>query len=193
MPFSASISDSLPASHVQQAILHFVRDTILACVHGESLPEADPLLEGVSHHGVFVTLHVRGTLRGCIGTLDATLPLSEALMRSAMGAATRDCRFESIRHADLEAITVEVSLLGPPHPISGPDEIIVGRHGLLLETRSARGLLLPQVAVEFDVTAEGFLDMLCRKAGVPKDTWKNPEVRLSCFPATVISDSPSHA
>jgi AmmeMemoRadiSam system protein A len=123
--------------------------------------------------GAFVTLHKRGDLRGCIGHVEATEPLGRVVPRCAVAACSTDPRFPPIAPDELDQIDLEISLLGPLEPIAGPQDIVVGRHGLVVERGWQRGLLLPQVAVEWGWDAESFLAHTCRKAGLPADAWKN--------------------
>jgi uncharacterized protein (TIGR00296 family) len=74
--------------------------------------------------------------------------------------------------ADLDAIDIEISLLGPLEPVADPQDIVVGRDGLVVERGWSRGLLLPQVATEWGWGAEQFLEHTCQKAGLPRDAWR---------------------
>jgi AmmeMemoRadiSam system protein A len=123
--------------------------------------------------GAFVTLHKRGDLRGCIGHIEPNEPLGKVVTRCAVAAAATDPRFTPITSQELEEIDIEISLLGPLEPIHGPEEIEVGRHGLVVEQGWHRGLLLPQVATEWKWNAETFLAHTCHKAGLPRDAWKH--------------------
>jgi AmmeMemoRadiSam system protein A len=123
--------------------------------------------------GAFVTLHCEGELRGCIGHIDATEALGRVISRCAVAACSTDPRFPPVTAAELPRIMIEISVLGPLEPISGAEDIEVGRHGLVVEKGWARGLLLPQVATEWQWDAETFLAHTCHKAGLPRDAWKN--------------------
>lgn len=121
----------------------------------------------------FVTLHKLGELRGCIGHLAADLALDAVVARCAVASATEDPRFPAVTASEVDALVIEISVLGPLEPIRGPAEIEVGRHGLVVEQGWARGLLLPQVATEWNWDAETFLAQTCRKAGLPADAWRH--------------------
>jgi AmmeMemoRadiSam system protein A len=123
--------------------------------------------------GAFVTLHKHGELRGCIGHIEPNEPLGQVITRCAVAAASADPRFPPITVDELEQIHIEISLLGLVEPIHGPAEIDVGRHGLVVEQGWQRGLLLPQVATEWNWDAETFLTHTCHKAGLPRDAWKH--------------------
>ncbi|HTL42911.1 MAG TPA: AmmeMemoRadiSam system protein A [Vicinamibacterales bacterium] len=125
--------------------------------------------------GAFVTLKKDGELRGCIGTLECRRPLGDEIARVAVSAAREDPRFPPVTAAELPALSVEVSVLGPLEPIdpADPDAIVIGRHGLVVEQGWRRGLLLPQVAPEWGWDREEFLAHTCRKAGLPIDAWRH--------------------
>jgi AmmeMemoRadiSam system protein A len=139
-------------------------------------------------HGLFVTLHVAGKLRGCIGVIEGQAELGETLARCAADAALHDPRFSRMRPEELDALEIEVSLLTPLYPI-GPEEVEIGIHGLLVERGPRRGLLLPQVATEHRLSREQFLGETCAKAGLPREAWKDPETRLYGFECEIIAET----
>jgi AmmeMemoRadiSam system protein A len=152
------------------------------------------LLEVIPHdgifaerRGVFVTLHVRSCLQGCIGIVEPDEPLGEAIVRCAASAAMKDPRFAPLRADQLVELSIEISLLSSLAPIS-TEALELGRHGLLIVLRGQRGLLLPQVALEHHLTRERFLEETCRKAGLPREAWHDPEARLFGFTCEVFSD-----
>ena len=124
--------------------------------------------------GVFVTLTMQGDLRGCIGTVECRAALVEEVARVARSAALEDPRFPPVTPQELPDLHVEISLLGPLEPIDPADAaaIAIGRHGLVVEQGSRRGLLLPQVAPEWGWNRDEFLAHTCRKAGLPMDAWR---------------------
>ncbi|MBO8181707.1 MAG: TIGR00296 family protein [Archaeoglobus sp.] len=141
--------------------------------------------EGVfaEKRGVFVTLRKNKNLRGCIGFPYPYKRLDEAIIDSAIAAATEDPRFPSVRLKEMDDITVEVTVLTPPEKIDAkpqdlPKHVEIGRHGLIVKRGAFSGLLLPQVAIEFNFDAEEFLSQTCMKAGLPPDCWllKDTEV-----------------
>jgi AmmeMemoRadiSam system protein A len=136
----------------------------------------------------FVTIHVDGALRGCIGTLERWRSLWSVVGEMAAAAATRDPRFPPMEVADLQAMTVEISVLSPDVVIHRPEEIEIGRHGLDVRRDGARGLLLPQVAVEHGFDREKFLAATCRKAGLPANAWQDDETEIRVFEAEVFGD-----
>jgi uncharacterized protein len=167
--------------------LQLARDAIVA--HISRLPEPALSIEGVfaRRGGAFVTLHTRGSLRGCIGHLEADEPLGYVIPRCAISAATQDPRFTTVDARELAHIEIEVSLLGPLEPIAGPADIEIGRHGLVIERGWSRGLLLPQVAIEWKWDVETFLAHTCKKAGLADDAWKRG-AKLWRFEAEVFGE-----
>ena len=137
--------------------------------------------------GVFVTIPKRGDLRGCIGHVESNEPLGVVVPRCAVAAGSTDPRFPAVTPGELAAIDIEISLLGPLEPIAGPQDVVVGRDGLVVERGWHRGLLLPQVATEWGWDAEAFLAQTCQKAGLPKDAWKQG-AKIWRFEAEVFNE-----
>jgi AmmeMemoRadiSam system protein A len=156
----------------RQLLLRVARRALTAHVSGAPAPEtgSDDILRRPA--GAFVTLHHRGELRGCIGHVEASEPLGCVVARCAVAAGTSDPRFTAVTPAELPDIDFELSILGPLESISTLEHIEIGRHGLVVELGSRRGLLLPQVATEWQWSRETFLAQTCRKAGLPPDAWK---------------------
>lgn len=175
----------------QRALLELARKAICEVVTHRRLLEAIPR-EGIffERHGVFVTLHARGRLQGCIGVTEPNESLGEAVVRCAVSAALEDPRFAPMKEPQLEEMSVEISLLSPLEPIL-PEAIEIGRHGLLVVNHAQRGLLLPKVATEHGFMREQFLEETCRKAGLPRDAWKDPETCIFGFTCEVFSDAPA--
>lgn len=138
--------------------------------------------------GAFVTLRREGRLRGCIGQLEATEPVVRVVAHCAVAAALEDPRFEPLSLHELPSVTIEVSVLSALLPIR-PEEIEVGKHGLLVSFEGTRGVLLPQVAVEHQWTRERFLEETCTKGGLEQQAWKNPATQIQAFTAEVFSEA----
>lgn len=146
--------------------------------------------------GVFVTINTfpEHELRGCIGYPEPVMPLIDAIVDSARSASTRDPRFPPITAKELDRIVVEVSLLTPPELIhvKSPKEYLevikIGRDGLIADNGILRGLLLPQVPVEWKWTVHEFLDHTCNKAGLPMDAWTDPETKMYRFQAEIFDE-----
>jgi len=173
----------------QRTALQLARAAVVEAVSHRQLPDEFPR-EGVfaERRGVFVTLHLRNRLQGCIGVIDANEPLGEAIVRCAASAALEDPRFAPIRADQLDELSIEISLLSPLQPIA-PESIELGRHGLLVRVHTQRGLLLPQVALEHRLTREQFLEETCRKAGLDRDAWREPEALLFAFTCEIFSEN----
>jgi AmmeMemoRadiSam system protein A len=170
----------LPAE--QQRLLEIAREAVNAASEGRRHrppPESAPEL--LELRAAFVTLRKAGDLRGCIGSTVARYPLYRAVAESAFSAAREDPRFPPVEAAELPEITIEISVLSRFTDIR-PEDIVVGTHGLMVSKGASRGLLLPQVAVDRHLTAEQFLEMTCRKAGLPKDAWRHG-VKIQAFTA----------
>ncbi|MGC8584742.1 MAG: TIGR00296 family protein [Thermoplasmata archaeon] len=142
--------------------------------------------------GVFTTLneYPSGKLRGCIGFPEPVYPLKDALIKSAIYAATEDPRFPPVVPSELMNITFEVSLLTIPEELDDvrPDNIKIGRDGLIIRYGFYSGLLLPQVAVEENIDAERFLDLTCMKAGLSPGCWKNRNAKVYTFQAEIFRE-----
>jgi AmmeMemoRadiSam system protein A len=178
-----------PSEEDRRSLLQWARQAIAEAVSESQLPANIPQA-GIfgERRGVFVTLHVRGRLRGCIGVIECQEPLGESIVRCAAGAALRDPRFPPLREEELEELEIEISLLSPAEPIR-PDEIEIGRHGLLIAYEKQRGLLLPQVATEHRFNRKQFLEEACRKAGLPGQAWSQDDVQVLAFTCEVFSES----
>lgn len=148
--------------------------------------------------GVFVTINtVHGNereLRGCIGYPYPTNPLLEAVIDSAINASTQDPRFEPMTADELKSVVFEVSVLTPPelvqtdHPKEYVNRIRVGEDGLIVESGYHKGLLLPQVPIEWGWCEEEFLCQCCMKAGLPPDTWLTKDAKIYKFHAIIFEE-----
>jgi AmmeMemoRadiSam system protein A len=155
----------------RDTLLRVAREAIVARLSGaEVVFAAEPSLE--RHAAAFVTLHLRGELRGCIGHVEPNEALLHVVARCAAAAATSDPRFPAVSASEVPELEIEISILGPLEAVTSSDQIEIGRHGLMIERASERGLLLPQVASERNWTAATFLAETCHKAGLPRDAWK---------------------
>jgi len=175
----------------KKRLLELARGSIRAHLKGESLPSlagASPLL--CESRGVFVSLHRQGRLRGCIGYLEAVKPLGQSVMEMAAAAAFHDPRFRPLGPEELADLEVEISVLTPMQLVDKVEKIEVGKHGLYIEKGRCRGLLLPQVAVEYRWDRTTFLEQTCSKAGLPPQAWKEPDTRIFTFTADIFSDHP---
>ena len=173
----------------RRTLLELARQAILESVCKDRIPETLAAHGALAEpRGAFVSLHVSGELRGCIGQVSPKESLAETVVQCAILAAQKDPRFPSIRPDEVPQLDIEISLLSEPVPVN-PEEIEVGRHGLLVATSGRRGLLLPQVATERSWDRWRFLEETCRKADLPLDAWKDPAVQVHAFTAEVFSDA----
>ncbi len=173
------------------------RTVVESYVLKQSLPDFDAPERFKQESGVFVTLttYPEDELRGCIGYPEPVAPLIDALKDSAVSAASRDPRFPAVRAGELGRIKVEVSLLTPPEEVivdkisDLPEDIVVGVDGLIVHRNGARGLLLPQVPVEWGWGPEEFLCQTCMKAGLSPDAWLMPGTQVFRFQAEIFSET----
>jgi AmmeMemoRadiSam system protein A len=168
-------------------LLRLVHQTIDAALRGER-PAAGPapLPHLDQPRGAFVTLHLEGELRGCVGFIQPTRGLYQTIVDAALNAAFHDPRFLPVSEEEAPGLEVEISVLSLPQPIL-PEQVVVGRHGLVVARGLHRGLLLPQVAVEQEWDAPTFLEQTCLKAGLPADAWKRGAT-LQAFTAEVFGE-----
>jgi len=197
-PTSASAATSAPETTLtapeKRTLLLAAREALRALF---VTPDVERRLAGLeisprlhTPSGVFVSLHRRrdGRLRGCIGTLLPRRQLLDAVIDNARAAAERDPRFPPLRADELPTIEIEVSVLGPLLDVEDPQEIVIGRDGVVVTQGLQRGVLLPQVAVDQKWDREQFLDNVCRKADLPADAWRHG-ARLERFEAIVFSEA----
>ncbi len=136
--------------------------------------------------GAFVTLHKFGELRGCIGNIVGIEPLHETVKNMARAAAFEDPRFAPLQYEELKDIDIEISVLSPLKKIKDINEIQVGKHGIYLRKGFHSGLLLPQVATEYNWDRLTFLDQTCIKAGLYPGCWKEKDTEIYIFSADVF-------
>jgi AmmeMemoRadiSam system protein A len=174
----------------RQSLVGLARSTISARLQNQELP-GDPPSPGplTEIRGAFVTLTLDGALRGCIGHVIGTESLWLSVRSNAINAAFRDPRFSPLTSPEFASIEIEVSALTPLWGVSNPEEIVIGRDGLVIERGIHRGLLLPQVAERYGWSPEEFLDQTCRKAGMGPGYWRKDDAEISAFSAEVFGES----
>jgi AmmeMemoRadiSam system protein A len=157
----------------RRSLLEIARAAVSARVEGRTFapPEGAGVLQQPS--GAFVTLTEAGELRGCIGYPESEEPLARVVAQCAAAAAASDPRFPPVTPDEVPRLHLEISVLGPIVPVADPAEIVVGRDGLVVQHGFRRGLLLPQVAVEWGWDTLTFLSHTCAKAGLPRDAWRS--------------------
>jgi len=143
-------------------------------------PTEIPVL--LEKRAVFVTLRNRekGDLRGCIGHSKPRYPLIEAVAKTAISSAVDDTRFPSLTPDELPDLLIEINVLSPLAP-SKPEDIKIGKHGLMINKGFKGALFLPEVAVSNGWDLQTFLDELCRKADLPERSWHDREAELYIF------------
>lgn len=174
----------------QEKLLNIAREAVHAIVNDEevysvSLNGSDALNQA---RGAFVTLKKKGRLRGCIGYTAPTQALCTTVRDAAIQSAVRDFRFNPVCADELQDLSFEISVLSPFRKVKDVESIVVGKHGLVIIKNENSGLLLPQVPVEQGWDRRTFLEQTCRKAGLQKDAWKDPETDIFQFTAFVFGE-----
>ena len=136
-----------------------------------------------------MTLKHGTELRGCVGYMDATRPLWEVVARAARAAAHNDSRFSPVEPEEMPEITVEVSVLTEPRDVASPEDVVAGRHGVIISQEGRQGILLPQAATEYGWNREALLSYACRKAGLSVHAW-NQGAQIQVFEAQVFQAEP---
>lgn len=136
--------------------------------------------------GCFVTLKIDGKLRGCIGTIESHVALSEGIEANAIASAFHDPRFSPLQSDEFLKIEIEVSVLGEIKEVIDLDSVVVGTHGLIVKNDGHQGLLLPQVPLEWGWDREQFISHTCMKAGLKGDAWKSKNTKFYYFTAEVF-------
>lgn len=185
----ARLSDS-----ERQALLRLARTSITAALVPETVVE-DPGPSSTidKRQGCFVTLHRRGELRGCIGTLEATGPLRKAVAENARNAAFDDPRFSPLQQQELAEVDIEISVLSPPVRVTFSDgedlkrQLKPGIHGVIVSRGHRRSTFLPQVWEQLP-DPEEFLAHLCRKGGMDSQCWQSTATRVDVYEVEYFSE-----
>lgn len=175
----------------QKTLLRIAKQSVESYVTKRAVPAfevTNPIL--LSHLGAFVTLTENGRLRGCIGRFSPTdIPLYQVVSHMAIAAATEDPRFSEVKPDELKKLHYEISVLSVPEKIASWKDVELGKHGVIVEKGWHKGVFLPQVATEYNMTIDEFLGELCsQKAGLPRDCYKDPSVTLLTFTAQVFGE-----
>jgi len=180
----------------RRTLLRIAHQAILSALERQPFPDKPVSSPALSEpRGVFTTLYLPGDLpgdlhrqlRGCVGYAAPIAPLYRAVAETARAAAFEDSRFLPVIREEALALEISLSVLSRLFPIH-PDAVEVGRHGLVISDGGRRGLLLPQVPVEYGWDRETFLEQTCRKAGLPLDAWRKAAT-LEAFTAEVFGDA----
>ncbi|MGP8250475.1 MAG: AmmeMemoRadiSam system protein B [Terracidiphilus sp.] len=174
----------------EKQLLALARKSVERAVRDRRLNEAaatgDMALD--QERGAFVTLTIRGELRGCIGYIMPVVPLYSAVNVTAAKAAVEDPRFMPVSEQELPKLGYEISVLSPLVRVLDVNQIVVGKHGLIMKNKDREGLLLPQVPVEQHWDRTTFLEQTCVKAGMPRDCWKDEDTDIFRFTAFVFNE-----
>lgn len=171
-------------------LLKLARTTMEKYINQGIIPkfeDKDPVF--MEHFGAFVTIHKKGSLRGCIGIIEGRQPLFETIIEMAIEASRNDPRFDPVMPDEIKDIDVEISVLTPKRRVNSIDEIELGKHGVIVKRGFAGGVYLPQVATETGWTKEQFMASLCSgKAGLSADAYKDPKTEIYVFEAEVFGE-----
>ncbi len=161
-PISLSVDD-------QRTLLALARLSVEYASREQEPPALPSDLPGALRvpAGAFVTLYAGRDLRGCVGTFDTTRQLADVVRSMGVTASLHDTRFQPVRPDEVDALDLSISVLTPAYPLASRDEIVIGRHGLIVSQGHRRGVLLPKVATERGWSAAEFLVATCQKAGLP--------------------------
>jgi AmmeMemoRadiSam system protein A len=171
-------------------LLSLARKTISLKIENKDSSQAQNFSETLKQlAGVFVTLNINDQLRGCIGYVEGIKPIQAAVEEMAIAAAFNDPRFPPLEKEEMQDLAIEVSVLSPLEILDDINTIEVGKHGLIIESGLHRGLLLPQVAVEYNWNNISFLEHTCQKAGLSADAWKDETTKIQVFSAEIFSES----
>jgi uncharacterized protein len=181
----------LPLSEADQLnLLRMARESLIGYLESGDIAKPPESSESLCQAcGVFVTLRKGKHLRGCIGVVETDKPLYVTVRECAVLSATSDPRFSKVTKQEVAGLNIEISVLSPPFDIA-PEVVEIGNHGLIISQGAARGLLLPQVAVQWKWDREQFLQETCRKAGLPPDAWQHG-AKIRAFTAQIFEESHS--
>ena len=183
-----------PALSVEDktSLLKLARHTLNEYLTNRVTPKFEPTSTAMQlPRATFVTLRHARThdLRGCRGEVFARSPLWESVQQVSILSATDDPRFPPMKVAELADMHIEISVLTPLRLAKSPDEVIAGKHGVMIRKGGRGGLFLPQVAQEQGWDHDEYLSTLCwMKAGLPADAWRKPDVELYVFEAEIFEE-----
>jgi len=177
----------------RKILLSMARDTLEEYLRNGKPPtffKDTPIPENLKKEaGMFVTLHSKGQLRGCIGYVVGREALHKAVVSLAISSATQDPRFYPVKFEELKDIDIEISVMSPLVKVASADDIVMGTHGVYIKKGFHSGLFLPQVATETGWDKVTFLRQLCSgKAGLPADAWKDRDTEIYVFTADIFGE-----
>ncbi len=177
----------------QQTLLRLARDTMEATLRGVALPPL-PAIADIPEDfgGAFVSLHHGRRLRGCVGRFNPETGLAATVQAMAV-AVLSDQRFRQVAVTldELPRLHIEVSVLSKMVRTQNPLLLQPGVHGVYIHHGISSGCFLPQVAADQGWDAETFLSKCCsEKAGLPANTWRDPETQVYLFTSEIFEESP---
>jgi len=174
----------------KDTLMKIARTSVETAVHERKmyLVGAIELPRLAEARGAFVTLKEHGDLRGCIGYITPMNSLAETVRDVATYAALEDSRFTPVTTQELPQLEYEISVMSPLRRVLDVKEIKVGKHGLIMKQGEIEGILLPQVPVEEHWDRDTFIQQTCRKAGLPRDAWKDDDTDIFMFTALVFGE-----
>jgi AmmeMemoRadiSam system protein A len=167
-------------------LLRLAHDAIVSALEQREISLAPPSAHLAEPRGAFTSIYLHSELRGCVGYVLPVAPVYAAVAETARAAAFEDTRFYPVTREEAPHLEIEISILSPPQPIH-PEDVEVGKHGLLIGMQGHRGLLLPQVPREHGWNRITFLEQTCRKAGLPRDAWQKGAT-IEAFTAEVFGE-----
>jgi AmmeMemoRadiSam system protein A len=167
-------------------LLQLAHESIVSALEDRKLSLTPPTAHFAESRGAFTSLYLHGKLRGCVGYVLPVSSVYQAVADTARAAAFEDTRFSPVKLEEARHLEIELSVLSRPQPIA-PQDVLIGRDGLLVGMSGYRGLLLPQVAVQHSWDRETFLEQTCQKAGLPADAWRRG-ASIEAFTAEVFGD-----
>jgi uncharacterized protein len=188
----ASGNESGEFSQQERGLLvSLAHQSIISALEGREISLEPPTVRLAEPRGAFTSIYLHRELRGCVGYVLPVYPVYRAVAETARAAAFDDNRFTPVTKDEAASLEIQLSILSPAQPIE-PEEIVVGRHGLLVSHHGRRGLLLPQVPIEHGWDRITFLEQTCRKAGLPVNAWEQGAT-IEAFTAEVFGDSQTGA
>jgi uncharacterized protein len=169
-------------------LVRLAHESIAATLDGRELRPTGIPARLLEPRGAFTTLYLGDEVRGCVGYVHAAAPLYQVVIETADAAAFHDLRFMPVGREEAARLRVSISVLSPIEPIC-PEQIQLGKHGVVVTLGNRRGLLLPQVPIEHGWDVATLLEQTCRKAGLAPDAWQRGAT-LEAFTAEVFGDQP---
>jgi AmmeMemoRadiSam system protein A len=177
------------SSEERALLLYLAHEAILSALERREISLDPPTPHLAEPRGAFTSLYLQAKLRGCVGYILPVYTVYRAVAETARAAAFDDNRFLPVNQQEAPTLEIQLSILSPPQSIK-PEEVEVGRHGLLISGHGRRGLLLPQVPIEHGWDRINFLEQTCRKAGLPIDAWLKGAI-VEAFTAEVFGEKTS--